>query len=186
MISTCLLIVHLLIICIILSHYQVIAVLLDQDTSITSLREPDMAFSDMESFSTYETAGSDIRTRGYAGYITAEFRRELFPSNGRFTVGDPMETANDKTRNYPNNPLQYGSRYTFFLRAYPLLNTGPALVSVWACAVWLLWYHQCRDNKDHRGSIAHSAPVDTPLRYFRQVLQQHCMGITVQLSPPCV
>ena len=114
-----------------LSHYQIIVVMLDQDTPVSDLPHPDKAFPAINAFLAYDTA---IPTRiwGYAGYITAEFSRDLFPSDGRFTVGDPIETANDRTEWYPNSPLQYGSRYTFFLRAYPLINTGgQAVVSVW-------------------------------------------------------
>lgn len=110
------------------SHYQVIVVLLLEDTLPN--QHPDDAFPSIASFSTYENVGRDAVSRSFAGYITAEFGRNLFTSDSlQFTVGNPEEPANDRKSQYPNQPLRYGSHYTFFLRAYPQLSTvGPVKV----------------------------------------------------------
>ena len=110
------------------SHYQVIVVLLSDDTLPN--QQPDTAFPSISSFTTYEDVGNAAASGGFAGYVTAEFSRELFTSDTmQFTIGDPDELANDRRSQYPNRPLRYGSHYTFFLRAYPLLSTeGPAKV----------------------------------------------------------
>lgn len=106
------------------SHYQVIAVLLSHGKLPN--QQPDDAFPDMNSFTTYKDVGNASASEGFGGYITAEFGREQFTSDSlQFTVGDPYEPAiNSRSSKYYNQPLINGSYYTFFLRAYPQLGPG--------------------------------------------------------------
>lgn len=106
------------------SHYQVIVVYL-KDGTLPS-QSPDEAFPNIQSFTTYENVANTEES--YDAYITAEFAQSLFPSDGLFTVGDPMEVTNDRSGSYPNQPLQYGSQYTFFLRVYPVTQQASGKV----------------------------------------------------------
>ena len=104
--------------CFISSHYQIAVVLLP-DGGLDALSPPDQQFPSVASFSDYETANSYSGSDPLA-YITAEFAGELFPSNGKFTVGDETQ-PNDRMNLYVNGPLPRGYSFTFFLRAYPLI-----------------------------------------------------------------
>ena len=98
------------------SHYQVIAVLLPSSSLPDS--PPDVLFPSLESFLTY----SDILNKDFnepVSYIVGEFSDDLFPEDSMYTIGDEDE-PDDK--DYHNGPLKYGSSFTFFLRAYPLLT----------------------------------------------------------------
>lgn len=67
---------------------------------------------------TYEDVLNTDQTN--VGYIVAEFSDSLFPSDNMYTIGDSTGQPNDRDH-YVNGPLRYGSSFTFFLRAYPLL-----------------------------------------------------------------
>lgn len=78
---------------------------------------PDILFPSLDSFQTYQQV-KDQRGAN-SGYIAAEFGSDLFPTDNMYTVGDPGQ-PHDKDIYY-NGELRYGSSYTFFLRAYPIL-----------------------------------------------------------------
>ena len=100
------------------SHYQIAVVLLP-DGNLESLMPPDEQFPSLDSFADYDTANSYSGSDPLA-YITSEFAGNLFPSNGRFTIGDEAQ-LNDRRNLYVNGPLHHDFAFTFFLRAYPLI-----------------------------------------------------------------
>jgi netrin-G3 ligand len=105
-----------------ISHYHIVAVILDDSTGSLPPDSPDVQFSSINSFISYEDALTTEQVN--VAYITAEFGESLFPSDNTYIIGDPNQ-PND--RQYTNQPLRYGTKFTFFLRAYPLLNSNNIL-----------------------------------------------------------
>ena len=108
------------------SHYQVVVVIIPLSQTQDDLGDPDDQFQDPNTYS------SDFCKEEFTtplAYITAEFGRGLFPESGVFVVGaggteDPGPySPNDRQESYTNGLLCYNKQYTFFVRAYPELDS---------------------------------------------------------------
>ena len=102
------------------SHYQVAVVILPKATDISSLVSPDTEFQNINGVDYDETfCDRDFSTPFV--YVTAEFARDLLPSDGQFIVG-LEDQPNDRPSIYTNGLLCFSKSYTFFLRAYTFTN----------------------------------------------------------------
>ena len=110
------------------SHYQVIVLQLIQNETEKAMDvppslpdKPPCSYSqnDLRKYNEAKQSATPVP------YITAEFEYNLFPTSGYFTVGS-SDQPNDNPA-YTNGPVNEGSFYTVFLRAFT--DTGGSRVS---------------------------------------------------------
>ena len=112
-----------------ISHYHIIVVFLPEGTNINDLSAPDEEFDSRGSLKNINLP-CDNKPAGVSAYITAEMSNALYGDlNGKYVVGQDKDSdsnsPNDRPELYTNGPLCYSTRYTFFVRAYPVsTNAG--------------------------------------------------------------
>ena len=116
-----------------ISHYQVIVVFLPEGTEVNSLSKPDELFNSINSLSVYGSVPCGNQPSTIVGYITAEMSSTLYDGlNGKFVVGQDKDSdpnsANDRPELYTNGPLCYSTRYTVFVRAYPVTRNQQVIL----------------------------------------------------------
>ena len=116
-----------------ISHYQVIVVFLPEGTEVNSLSKPDELFYSINSLSVYGSVPCGNQPSTIVGYITAEMSSTLYDAlNGKFVVGQDKDSdpnsANDRPELYTNGPLCYSTRYTVFVRAYPVTRNQQVIL----------------------------------------------------------
>lgn len=74
--------------------------------------------------SSYQESLCGMTTGAAKAYVTAEFSAELFPRSGNFIVGlnssGDVNSPNDRPDVYVNGKLCYATKYSFFIRAFPV------------------------------------------------------------------
>ena len=103
-----------------LSHYQVAVVIVPEGVEPSSFQHPDMQFPDINGM-VYDETFCDRNFTSPLAYVTAEFSRDLLPSDGEFIIGLSGQ-PNDRPSIYTNGLLCYSKNYVFFLRAYTSAN----------------------------------------------------------------
>ena len=72
----------------------------------------------------YQESLCGMTTGAVKAYVTAEFAAEQFPRSGQFIVGlnssGDENSPNDRPDIYVNGRLCYGTKYSFFIRAFPV------------------------------------------------------------------
>ena len=88
------------------------------------LTDPDTQYTSLDDFDSYRESFCDEEFSSAKAYITAEFDGGNFPDSGLFIVGgdDGVNSPNDQPDLYTNGFLCFSGSYTFFVRAYPLLD----------------------------------------------------------------
>ena len=74
--------------------------------------------------SSYQESLCGMTVGAVKAYVTAEFAADLFPSSGNFVVGvnssGDVNSPNDRPDIYTNGRLCYSTKYSFFIRAFPV------------------------------------------------------------------
>ena len=91
-------------------------IVLPLNDTITRLGNADIVFPPSRLKESYY-CGMNIRVVN--AYVTAEFAAELFPRKGNFVVG-LNSSPNDHPAIYNNRMLCYSTKYSFFIRAFPV------------------------------------------------------------------
>ena len=109
-----------------------VVVLLPVGQTLTDQTDPDSQYSSLQDLDTYRETYCDESILTPKAYITAEFGAELLPASGLFAVGgEGVNAPNDRPALYTNGLLCFGRSYTFFVRAYPLLDDS-VRINVWS------------------------------------------------------
>ena len=95
-------------------------VIVPEGMNPSSFQHPDIQFPDINEMA-YDETFCDREFTSSLAYVTAEFARDLLPSNGEFIIG-LSDQPNDRPSIYTNELLCYSKSYVFFLRAYTLAN----------------------------------------------------------------
>ena len=106
---------------------------LPEGTEVNSLSKPDELFNSINSLSVYGSVPCGNQPSTVVGYITAEMSSTLYDGlNGKFVVGQDKDSdpnsANDRPELYTNGPLCYSTRYTVFVRAYPVTRNQQVIL----------------------------------------------------------
>ena len=105
------------------SHYQVVVVLLPLSASTVGLDNANSLFPPSK-LGSYQESLCRTTTGAVKAYVTAEFAAELFPRSEKFIVGlnssGDENSPNDRPDIYINGRLCYGTKYSFFIRAFPV------------------------------------------------------------------
>jgi hypothetical protein len=105
------------------SHYQVVVVVLPLSTSLAGLDNADSLFPPSK-LGSHQESLCGLTTGAVKAYVTAEFAAELFPRSGKFIVGlnssENVNSPNDRPNIYVNGMLCYATKYSFFIRAFPV------------------------------------------------------------------
>ena len=101
------------------SHYQVAVVIIPNGMDPSQLEHPDMEFRDINGI-TYDETFCDREFTSPHVYVTAEFARDLLPSNNEYIIGQFGQPTDRPV--YTNGLLCYSKNYVFFLRAYTFAN----------------------------------------------------------------
>lgn len=107
------------------SHYQIIVIILPIGQTVDDLRSPNAyTHNDLKP---YDEEFCNREHTSPEAYITAEYSRELIPPSKLFIVGNAdassANSPNDRSNTYTNGPLCYEFTYTFFIRAFPAVDT---------------------------------------------------------------
>ncbi len=97
------------------SHYWVVVIRLDDASTFDESGDPSSVYPDNNSFTNYSANIPPLRP-----YIAAEIRSDNYAPLTDFTLGDDTGTRgiNDFPDRYRNGPLEQGSTYTAFVRAF--------------------------------------------------------------------
>ena len=91
-------------------------IVLPLNDTVTQLDDADTIFPSSK-LTSYQESYCGMNISAVKGYVTAEFAAELFPSNGKFTVG-LGSSPNDLPDIYINGVLCFSTKYSFFVRAF--------------------------------------------------------------------
>ncbi len=96
------------------SHYWVVVIRLDDASAFDESRNPTSVYPDNSSFTNYSASVP------LTPYIAAEIRADNYQPSTFFILGDESGTRgiNDFPDLYRNGPLEQGSTYTAFVRAF--------------------------------------------------------------------
>ncbi|XP_064387090.1 receptor-type tyrosine-protein phosphatase S-like isoform X2 [Halichondria panicea] len=103
------------------SHYWVVVIRLDDASAFDESRNPTSVYPDNSSFTNYSASVP------LTPYIAAEIRADNYQPSMVFILGDESGTRgiNDFPDLYRNGPLEQGSTYTAFVRAFsPTVPAG--------------------------------------------------------------
>lgn len=119
------------------SHFWVVVIRLD-NTMLTfdHVQNPSEVYPDTSMFTNYST-----NVAPFQPYIAAEISADNYQESSMFLIGDNDSTSglNDFPGLYQNGPLEAGSEYTAFVRAF--VNTVP--VSGLCMCVKSVWGGMC-------------------------------------------
>ena len=105
------------------SHYQVVVVILPLNITLMGLSDADSLFPPAK-MSSYQESLCGMTIGSVKAYVTAEFSADLFPGSGKFIVGlnssGDVNSPNDRPDVYVNGRLCYSTKYSFFVRAFPV------------------------------------------------------------------